>query len=151
MEELVFEDLAPKEVPVKVGEKEYILVEAMADVAVKFKDAMSGEMSVDPETKKVKPGAVHSAEPLAVSLCLFELRQLGIGKMKRIRVPLDTILRWRPAVYQKLFKVLCEMSPGLVQGSESEQKRLRDQEKNLPEDGTDTSDLQPSLDLASTG
>lgn len=134
-EEMVFDDLAPIEVPVKLGDKRYILREASADATAKYRNAVMKGASVDKTTGKILPGEMASAEPIAVASCLLEV--FDPNKPPR-PVLLTTVLGWKGSVVAKLFDRLKAISPDLVRTEEDEKERI-EEAKNGPSAGTDIS------------
>lgn len=123
---IMFDDLEPIKVPVRHKGIAYWLVEAMADGALKYRNALSAGMSMDPATMRMSTGGLAEAEPLVVAHCLYAAANvtadnpdgelpLANGKLDpRHRVRLETLITWKIAVQQALFERLCAISPGLT-------------------------------------
>lgn len=128
-DELDLEDLAPHEITIKVkGEPKYILKEASADAAAKYRNATLKGASMDQATGRILPGEMAGAEAIVVAACLYEI--WDVNKLPR-PVLLSTVLGWRNSAVSQLFDKLKEISPDLVLGDKTA--------KNLPNAGTDTS------------
>lgn len=124
-QELDFDDLTPTEIPIKIkGVVKYILKEASADVAIKYRNASMKGASIDTESKRVSPGESAGAEAIAVAASLYEL--FGDGNSKQRPVLLSTVLGWKNDVVKQLFDRLKEISPGLIlsEGKEADVKKL---------------------------
>lgn len=105
MADLDFGDLAPREASVDLRDgKSYVLKEASAGAAAAYRNAVTRGMRFEGG----KPAGIDSAadaEPLLVSLCLFEVQ----GE-KRVPVPLQTVRAWPYRVQRKLFDWVKENS-----------------------------------------
>lgn len=76
---LVFDDLEPICVPVRVGPKDYILREASGDAACKWRNAITRVTRMQ-DGKVSSVGDIADTEPLLISLCLFEIQRDKDGK-----------------------------------------------------------------------
>lgn len=131
MEDLDFDDLAPIEVPIKVkGEIKYILKEASADVAMKYRNAAMRGSVIDTATKRITPGESAGAEVIAVAASLYEVYQHANEQKLRLML-LSTIQGWKNTVVMKLFDKLKEISPGLILSEESDNKAKKPQSEPL--------------------
>ena len=111
-DELDLADLAPREITIKVkGVPKYILKEASADAAAKYRNATLKGASIDQVTKKVTPGEMANGEAIVVAACLFEI--WDENKSPR-PVLLSTVLGWRCEAVSQLFDKVVAMSPGLM-------------------------------------
>jgi hypothetical protein len=105
-EPIVWDDLTPREVPVKLGGDDYVLVEATAEEAKAWRANNMQSLQME-ETGKGKNRKSKSAfnsriadsHILLVSLCLRKIEG-GV----RLRVPADKIRTWRNPVVEELFK-----------------------------------------------
>ena len=114
---LYFDDLQPIEVPVKYGNKAYILREASEDAAVKYRNAQARGARFGADGKPVSVESVADKEPLLVSLCLYHADKEGHISVTRegrpdprFLVPLQVILTWPPRIVDALFKRLLKIS-----------------------------------------
>jgi hypothetical protein len=107
---LNFDDLAPVEVEVKVKGKKYILREATGHAAAQYRNAaLKAAKMVD--GKVVGMDGLADAEPLLVSLCLYELEDLGNGKPPRERpVPVQVVRGWPARLVTALFTKVRDIS-----------------------------------------
>lgn len=135
--ELDFEALDPIEVPIKVkGVVKYVLKEASADTAAKYRNAMSNGATFDTATKKANIGQPGEAELIAVANSLYEV--FGEGQTKMRQVLMSTVRSWKNSVVSSLFDKLKEISPGLVlteQGADN----AKNSQSEPPSDGNITS------------
>lgn len=110
-EPLVF-NLDVIEIPVKIGPKDYVLVEASGGSVCKYKNAMLGTTSVGADGKPIlsMSGMVDS-EPLLVSLCLWELwTNEANGDIVRKPVHINTVKSWPDRIQSSLYKKAKEIS-----------------------------------------
>lgn len=148
-------DLAPIEVPVRLGQKRFVLVEASHAAAKRWKSASlaGAEMSFDESgTRTLKRlQNVASNDALLVSLCLFELVKGQDGQDKRVPVTQAYIEALLDRQVKKLHDRCLEISPSLAGGDDLEAlKRERDKlddrlrkledasPKKLPSGGTES-------------
>jgi len=101
--EMVFEDLAPIEVPVRMGGKRYVLVEASEDAACKYRNHTTGCARFENGRMVGLSGPIADVEPLLVSLCLFELYDHQ-GETRRRPVTLNQVKGWPARVVRPLFE-----------------------------------------------
>ncbi len=137
MSELIFDDLAPVSVPVTIGKKKCLLREASGDAACQYRNLLTAAARMN-DGKVVGMHGVADAEPLLVSLCLFELYDLK-GEQKERRFLLSEIRGWRSSVQRALFDKIKEISPGLDEKDtpETVRKRLETMERSMA-DGSET-------------
>ena len=104
-------DLAPVEVPVRIGGKDFVLVEASADAVKRFRaKAMQGVQRGE-DGKITGLGGSAEAEPLLVSLCLFPAMADDRTKAdRRMNVPLQSVMSWPNRVVAPLFNRAKEIS-----------------------------------------
>lgn len=101
--EMVFEDLAPVEVPVKIGNRNYILKEANQEVAKNYRNTLMKATKFGPNGMPIGSDGLADAEAVLVAGCLFE--SYGTPEQPRIRpVTLSTILGWKPKIVGPLFE-----------------------------------------------
>lgn len=80
MEPLVFDDIAPVEIPVKLKGKDYVLREASESGAAKYKNAQLKAMKQSESAdgnKTTNIDGMAETEALLVSICLFEKTDTG--------------------------------------------------------------------------
>lgn len=80
MEPLIFDDIAPVEIPVRVGSRSYILREASEAAASQYKNAQLKAMKLAESADGSKHSSIDGmaeTEALLVSLCLFEKTENG--------------------------------------------------------------------------
>jgi hypothetical protein len=110
-------DLAPKEIPVKGGGKNYVLREASAGAVVQYRNAVTRSIKMK-DGKPDSVGDLANAEPLLVSLCLFELKEVK-GQIIPIPVPETTIRSWGARAMKTLFDRIKEISDIDMEGEET--------------------------------
>lgn len=122
--ELHFDDPIPKEVPVTIGSKKYVLCEATVEASKEFRNAgFAAARMVD--GKIVGLNGLANAEPVLVSRCLYELYDSD-GETKRRPVAMAEINRWPDRISSKLFDAIKMMSPALVEESAEALQKRRD-------------------------
>ena len=135
-EPMDFSSLEVIEIPVTVGETNFILIEASGDSSAKFRNMLLNNMElVDGKPSKVKDYA--NQEAYLVHLCI---RYVGDSeetkKLANKQVPLEVVKRWPARVLSKLFERAKDISE-LDETDEEEEAA-----KNEPSDTTDGSDSQ---------
>jgi hypothetical protein len=100
-EELEF-DIAIKEVPVKINDKEHIVREATGAVAAAYRNAMLKGARLGPDGKSMHMEGGAEAEHVLVQGCLYD-------KSGR-RYTLATIASWPNRVIKPLFNIAHEIS-----------------------------------------
>lgn len=121
------DDLSPREVPVKMGGKNYVLKEASAAAVCQYRNAITAAAKMGPDGKPTAFGNVADAEPLLVSLCLFEVRD-----GKQLPVPLIQVRGWKNSVTSKLFERVQKISD-MVGGDEETADTIREKMDKLQE------------------
>lgn len=148
---LTFDDQAPVEIPVTIGKRRFILREADTAVYTRYRDGMQKEITVDPETKRISAGAATKAQIQAIAMSLTELRVNGDAKTQHVKVSVDTVMKFKPAVTKAIFAKLCEISPGLSVDEDAKVRQQREASlKNSPDDGTPSSDTVENSESNST-
>lgn len=100
LNEMVFNDIVPIEVPVTINRERFILREATEEAAIKFRNAcMAGARMED--GKVVGVSNMAETQALLVSLCLFADDK---------PVPPSVIKRWPSRVVKSLFEKAKEIS-----------------------------------------
>lgn len=128
LEPMTFDSLTLVEVPIKIGDKDFILREASGEAAVAWRNARTNAIKIV-NGKPVGAKDMASVDPLLVSLCLFDSEGNG--------VPLPTILGWADRVQKQLYervKLISDLSE-LGEGVEAlkEQRKLLDEQIALME------------------
>lgn len=100
-DEMVFDSLEPKVVPVRIGGAKYTLREASGDAAVRWRNAILKTTRIT-DGKPSGIDGMADTEPLLVSLCLFDEG----GK----NVPITTVRGWPQRVQSALFAKVKEIS-----------------------------------------
>lgn len=158
MDPIIFNQLDPIQVPVKLGNTWYILLEASGGAAVQYRNAVLRSQRMD-DGKLAGFDGLADAEPFAVSLCLYKAihegnQADGKPKLKLPRdkddnpdpahlVPEATIRGWNNRVQKVLFERLQEISElddkgdeaGLVKQIDQLQKRLDRLREDAPKNG----------------
>lgn len=107
--ELVFEDAEPVEVPVRIGNRRYMLCEASEDAACKYRNASTACARFDGGKMVGIQGPIADVEPLLVSLCLFELYDHQ-GETRRRPVTLTQVRSWPSRVVKPIYEKARELS-----------------------------------------
>lgn len=95
-DEMVFDDVALREVPVKVGGKPYVLKEASAEAVRKYRNAQLRATRVDKDGRPVGLGDMADVELLLVNQCLFD----ASGR----QVALQVLSSWPGRIVKALFQ-----------------------------------------------
>lgn len=98
LEDMVFDDLTPIEVKVRIENKPYVLREATGAAAVQYRNASMRNIRMA-DGKVVGMGDIGELEPLLVSLCLFSAD--ADGKFSSVTVA--KIKSWPARVVKDLF------------------------------------------------
>lgn len=99
-EPMVFEVNDPIEVPVKIGNKDYLLKQVNAGGVVIYKNQAAAGMILD-SSGNLKGLKVGELDPLAVHLSLY-YNDLSFGKLNGSRVPLSEVNAFDPKIVAKL-------------------------------------------------
>lgn len=103
MAELPLEfDLTPTTVPVRIAGQDYLLKEASGAVATTWRNSVFRSTKVDSNGRPSSYEGIAEAEPLLVSLCLYEAN----GKL----VPIQTVKSWPARIQKALFEKAKEIS-----------------------------------------
>lgn len=135
-------DLSMNEQFINVGDREYLLREASSEAACKYRNFLLGNVQLGPTGKPEKLGTVADAEPLLVSLCLFEIVKRDPMSLKRI--PLATVKAWPNRAVKNLFTRVQEMSD-LAEEESQLSSELRDA-LNHPSSPVTLTDLREHVD-----
>lgn len=96
-------DLETTVVPVRIGQKDYYLQEATCAAACTYQNYILRNTKLGPDGKAESIQDVAEAEPLLVSLCLFEAST-------KTPVPLSTVKGWPAKVVEQLAAKAKEIS-----------------------------------------
>lgn len=151
--DLDFSDIDPIQLVVKIGEFKYILREASADAAVKYRNIAIGASRFE-EGKIVSISGAADAEPLLVSCCLFLLKPDEKGttvimedgkpvKYSEYPVPVSTVRTWSNRIVGPLYKKVKEISE--LDRDEKDAKGQDDPAKNGLAGTQTSSELQSTL------
>jgi hypothetical protein len=102
-QELSFDDLTLREVPVQLGGRAYVLREATVEAACRYRNAVLRAGKLGPDGKVAYYDGLADVEPLLVSLCL-------VDPATRETVPLATVRGWPSRRVQVLFRWIKEHS-----------------------------------------
>lgn len=123
------DDLAPIAVKYRIGGKQYVLREASADAAVQYRNAITRASRLTEDGKVATVEGLHDAEPLLVSLCLYQAKEDGTDT--NVRVPIDTIRKWTNRIQRTLFDKIMEISDLNEQSEEALERRIAFLQKSL--------------------
>lgn len=117
-EAMVYDNIIPIEVPVKVGLDSYILLEANGEAVVKWRNMLLKGTKIGTNGRPSSIETVAEAEPYLVSLCLYyadkstgsvPLNKDGDPDPKFL-VPIQRIKKWPNRIQTDLFKRIKEIS-----------------------------------------
>lgn len=107
------EDLGSTDIierPVKVNNKNYVVVEADGDTASKFRGMQLSNFKIsDGKAAGILPG-LSDSELFLVSRCLFELFSDDKGTITRRAVPIAVIKLWPNRITSRIFEIAQEIS-----------------------------------------
>lgn len=102
-EEIRFDDLSPREIPVAIGDAKYVLREAGEAAAIKHQDAVARAFHMSADGKGAVAGAgLARTRALLVSMCLF-----GEGGKP---VSEQVVQSWPARIVKKLASAAARMS-----------------------------------------
>jgi hypothetical protein len=137
MEAIVYDSLVPITVPVKLGEKDFVLVEASEEASMKYRDKMTTGMTfVDGKPNSMPTGAIE-AEAALVAGCLFEC-YTDKGETKHRPVSLPYVLKLPRRIVRDLFdraKEISGIDVDSVEVIEKQIARLTEQLARIKEGG----------------
>jgi hypothetical protein len=143
-EPMIFEDLEPISIHVTLGKKKYLLREATEGVAVTWRNAMLKATKIGDKGRPTMMDGIADAEPLLVSLCLFEEGPME-GEFKR-NVPVGVIRGWKASIVKKLHEKIKEISD-LYETDNKEDKEGEEKNSSL---NIKNDTLTPQEDTSST-
>lgn len=108
--ELDFSDLEPVEIEFELFGESYLLREATADAAVKYRNAIARSASFS-DGKVTAVTNIANIEPLLVSLCVFKLGKPDANGNRAITPLTETTVRnWPSRLLAPLYKRIKEIS-----------------------------------------
>lgn len=130
---IVFDDITPLEVEVRVGKLDFVLREASGEAAVKYTNAKLKRLTLGSDGKPSTFQGMGDLEPYLVSLCLFtakrERPELNNQPLHEVE-----IRSWPHKVQKKLFEVAKQISEiDQDQSKEDLEKIVADAQKRLAE------------------
>lgn len=148
-----FGDLTPREDTFTLYGKEYVLREASADAACKYRNAIIRGAKFS-DGKISGADGLADAEPLLVSLCLFEKTDKGDRA-----VPINVVRGWPNRVQKPLFDRIKEISELVEEDDEKDlykrrddiQKRIDELEKAKRENTTQEDQLKNGQEAMTVG
>lgn len=118
---LDFNDLTPIIIPVKMGGKNFHLVEASTDADCKYRNKQMQSAKLDKEGRPISVDNFADADPYLLSMCLFEVvGEEDNGDPKYRKVDEKAVRRWQASVVKKLVEKLKEIS-GMDKDDEPEE------------------------------
>lgn len=101
--ELVYDDLEPIKIPVKIKGTQYVLKEADESATIKFRNFMSRNVTYgDNGVTKIENQG--EAPLLLVSLCLFKVNHDRDGKEVHTPVVKTELTKWKTTLIKDLYK-----------------------------------------------
>lgn len=149
MEELTFDSIERKQIPVSIAGKKYVLMEADGAAGTAYQNALMSATRMDRKGDRFRIEGMADAEPLLLSRCLFYADDEGRVRVLRDGSPdpkwlvsLRTIQGWPNRIQTKLFDELKRISDLNITPKDKE-----DKEEETPEDpyvnGQDSSESPP--------
>lgn len=138
---MVFEDLEPIEIPVKVGNKDMVLREVDEDGYTKYRNKIIAATRFGKDGKPTSVDGVANADPVLLSCCLFEKYQVGTETKLR-PIPLVEILKWKSKIVRPLVEKAKEIS---------DIKETAEEEETVESLETKIADLQERLNTLRNG
>jgi hypothetical protein len=115
-EEMVFDSIALREVPVRVGTKQYVLREANGEARRRYHNALMKGARLDAEGRPASFGDMADAELVLLQGCLCD----ASGR----QLPMQTLASWPGRVLQPLFEKAQEISE-LKKADDTEESLLK--------------------------
>lgn len=119
IEEMKF-DLSFVEIPIDISGTKYTLREASSDIASKYRKFIMDQKKSDGDGYK---SGLADAEPLLVSMCLFDSEGKGVS--------VDTIKKWPERIQKALFFKARDMSSLNETGKSDEDADLKKLKESL--------------------
>lgn len=132
LEELVFDDLQPIEIPVRIAGKQYVLREASTDAATKYRNAVLKSTRLDRDGHAMSLDGSADVEPLLVSMCLFEVNDKGETLNRPVNV--SVVKTFPSKVTKELYDRVRAISGLGAEDTEEElEKEIKDLQERLEE------------------
>lgn len=114
---MVYEDLAPIQVPVHIGKNKYVLHEATEGATCAYRNAQMRAAKFTAKGELQGVDGLADVEPLLISLCLCHTDD-GVNAKRRddgtlITVTLAFVRQLPPQLAKDLFKRIKDISPGM--------------------------------------
>jgi len=148
-EPIVFEDITPVEVPVRIGGQDYVLREVSGDAATRYRNARANCTKFSNGEFAGVDGPIADAQPKLVSDCLFKVVVLPDGTTIFSKVEEKVVRTWPDRVQKALFEKVQRISPSLEDAGDetienleaklAKLKETRDSSKNSQSSTTDGS------------
>lgn len=133
LDPIVFDDITPIEVPVKVGQLEFVLREATGESAVKYTNAKLKRLSLGADGKPSSFAGMGDLEPYLVSLCLFTAKRER-PELNNQPVHEADIRAWPHKIQKKLFDIAKQISEiDQDQSKDDLEKIIADAQKRIAE------------------
>lgn len=135
VDQLNFDDLTLREMPVKIAGEAYILREASEGGCAQYRNANLKCVRFNDNGKPVAFDGTASTDALLVSLCLFKIKTDADGeKTGEARVPEQVIRSWPDRIVKALAKQAKEISElNLEESLEDLQKQRDELDKRIEE------------------
>ncbi len=99
------------QIPVEIGDKEFVLREASGDTACKFTNARMACGQMGPDNTIASWRNIADTEPLLVSLCLFEIERGEDGSITQEKpTQISQIRKWPSRITKELYDKAKEIS-----------------------------------------
>jgi hypothetical protein len=130
------EDLIPKRVPVRLGKREYVLVEAGAEAARLYRNAMVRGMELNEQGKATKAGNLADTQIILVQNCLFEIITAPNGTKKERPADPSWVKQLPDRIINHLFQRSKDISPTLRDRAPEAPKQFDEDEAKKSPDAT---------------
>lgn len=122
LERIVFESAKPIEIEVSIEKDDYVLIECDTGHAQDWRNKLAKVMQMK-NGQLDRIGDIASLEAELVSYCLFKVvRDEKTEVVKRVPVPLETVLKLKQSITKKLFPIARRISGLLPKTSPEELK-----------------------------
>ena len=123
-EQMVFDSVEPREIAVRIGQKEYVLREANGEAARKFRNAVIKAARFGPDGRAERLEGAADAELVLINACLVD----ASGR----QTPISVLSGWKNSVLKALFNKAKEISD-LGESDDSERGLLESQKRRSKE------------------
>lgn len=124
---LVFDDIAPIEIPVRIGDKSYILREATGEDARQWRNLNMKAAKFTSDGKVASMEGMADGQYFLVHRCIFSTN--GDGKRSDNPIPLVMIKSWPERIIKSLFQKAKEISD--LEEKPETRERILDEIDNL--------------------